>query len=149
MSQQHAPRGPIKAKDDPMAAPDPMAGKCTATNRKGNRCTQPHIPGGTVCRYHGGAAPQVQQKAMERLRALQTPAIDALAWLLTQREYPSAAMSASRDVLDRTEGKAQDNLALNVSGSLEIVERLRSRFGRPAPKHSANMPDAHHRATPA
>jgi len=42
--------------------------RCTATaNSTGERCKQPAIPGGTVCRFHGGGAPQVEEKAQERL----------------------------------------------------------------------------------
>jgi len=42
--------------------------QCTATAKStGNRCRQPAVPGGSVCRYHGGNAKQVQEKAQERL----------------------------------------------------------------------------------
>jgi hypothetical protein len=40
---------------------------CTATTRNGNRCSNPPITGATVCRMHGGAAPQVKRKAAERI----------------------------------------------------------------------------------
>jgi hypothetical protein len=48
--------------------------QCHAHRRDGNRCSAPAIPGGTVCRVHGGSAPQVQRAArrvvlMERLAA--------------------------------------------------------------------------------
>lgn len=39
-------------------------GKAKST---GKRCTRNAIPGGTVCRIHGGAAPQVMAKAAERI----------------------------------------------------------------------------------
>lgn len=55
---------------DAMAGGDPMGDpdRCTATAQStGERCKQPAIPGGNVCRYHGGAAKQVQKKAQERL----------------------------------------------------------------------------------
>jgi hypothetical protein len=43
---------------------------CSAhSKRSGKRCKQPAIPGGTVCRFHGGGAPQVIAKAQERLEA--------------------------------------------------------------------------------
>lgn len=126
MSTKHAPRGPIKAREavDPMATPDPMAGRCKATNRQGQRCRQPHIAGGTVCRFHGGSAPQVQKAAMERLRALQHPAVDALEWLITQRDFPSAAFSAARDVMDRTDGKPIEKVAVEHSGGMVIRHEM-------------------------
>jgi hypothetical protein len=44
--------------------------KCSAKSKQsGQRCKQPAIPGGKVCRFHGGAAPQVKRKAAERLEA--------------------------------------------------------------------------------
>lgn len=45
-------------------------GKAKST---GKRCSNAPIPGGTVCRVHGGAAPQVIRKAQERLADLIDP----------------------------------------------------------------------------
>lgn len=101
-----------------MELPDPMEGKCTATNRQGHRCKRYPIPGGTVCRMHGGAAPQVQKAAKERLFAMQHPALDALQWLVSQKEFPSAAYAAARDILDRTEGKPTETVNQNLSGEV-------------------------------
>src|SRR6478672_171679 len=51
--------------------------RCTAhSSQTGKRCKNASIPGGRVCRYHGGAAPHVQKKAAERLRAFEHPALD-------------------------------------------------------------------------
>jgi len=45
--------------------------RCTATAKStGERCKNPAIPGGTVCRFHGGNAEQVQNKAQERLNEM-------------------------------------------------------------------------------
>ena len=42
--------------------------RCTATaSSTGERCKQPAIPGGNVCRFHGGSAEQDQKTAQERL----------------------------------------------------------------------------------
>jgi hypothetical protein len=41
--------------------------QCSATARRtGQRCTRLAIPGGAVCRWHGGAAPQVAEAARAR-----------------------------------------------------------------------------------
>lgn len=44
--------------------------RCTAHTRSGRRCRNPAIIGATVCRMHGGAAPQVRRKAAERIAAV-------------------------------------------------------------------------------
>jgi hypothetical protein len=42
----------------------PVKAQCAGTVKStGKRCTRPPIKGGTVCRVHGGAAPQVKAKA--------------------------------------------------------------------------------------
>ena len=53
------------AENDPM---DDDTDRCTATAKStGERCKQPAVPGSNVCRFHGGNAKQVQDKAQERL----------------------------------------------------------------------------------
>lgn len=80
-----------------------MAGKCRATARStGKRCTRPAIPGGTVCRYHGGAAPQVQKKAALRLLELVDPAVATLARVMASPTAKDAdKIRAAENVLDR------------------------------------------------
>jgi hypothetical protein len=51
---------------------------------------------------------------------LQFPALNALEWLITQRDFPSAAMSAAKDIMDRTEGKPAERVAMEHSGGLVI-----------------------------
>lgn len=42
--------------------------QCTATAKStGERCQRAAVKGSNVCHVHGGAAPQVQKKAQERL----------------------------------------------------------------------------------
>ena len=95
--------------------------RCTAT-AKGSRqrCKRRPIPGGNVCVKHGGGAPQVKQAALERLLALQHPAIDRMARLISQDAFPTAAFAAARDVLDRTMGKPRESVEIEHSGGLEI-----------------------------
>jgi hypothetical protein len=73
---------------------------------------------------HGGSAPQVKQAARERLMALQNPAIDAMTWLINQREFPTVTFAASRDILDRTEGKAIETVNANLTGDIVIRHEL-------------------------
>lgn len=44
-----------------------MTQTCTARTKNGRQCRNPAIPGGNVCRIHGGNAPQVRAKAQARL----------------------------------------------------------------------------------
>jgi hypothetical protein len=72
---------------------------------------------------HGGGAPQVKLKAIERLMALQVPAINRLGKLIDQEEFPTVAYAASRDVLDRTMGKPGEHLDMTVSVNEELLAR--------------------------
>jgi hypothetical protein len=125
----HAPKGPIKVKHllDAPYLMDVLPTQCRArSKRSGQQCKRHPIPGGTVCHIHGGKAPHVQAKADERLRAFQHPALDGLAELIDQREFPSVRYAACKDVLDRTLGKAPESVDLHVSGSLDLVGRLQA-----------------------
>ena len=118
---RHAPKGPIKVKRNPMEAEHPMERvTCTATNRQGKRCGKPPILGGTVCRMHGGAAPQVKAAALERLKLMQPKALDTLDRLLGREEFPTVQLAAVKDVLDRTEGKAMERVEQHVDGDITL-----------------------------
>lgn len=123
-ARRHAPRGPLIQRTDPIDGINPMKALCTATNRQGKRCGKSPIPGGAVCRMHGGGAPQVKLKALERLMTLQNPAIDRLTQLIDQKEFPSVAIAAVRDVLDRTIGKPAESQTVQHSGTLRIIHEL-------------------------
>lgn len=122
-AKRHAPRGPLKARaTDPTQPLDPM--RCTATRRNGEQCGSKPIRGGNVCRMHGGGAPQVKAKAERRLAALQIPAISRLSELMQQKEFPSTAYQAVRDVLDRTMGKPTERQEVAHSGGLVITHEV-------------------------
>lgn len=110
-----------------------MRGPCSAHSKQtGKPCRQPAIPGGTVCYYHGGAAPQVEFKAQERLKALQPKAITTLETLLNRSEFPTVQMAAVRDVLDRTEGKPVETQNVTVTATVSVVDILKQRHARHA-----------------
>ena len=46
--------------------PDPKQ-RCTARNQSGGQCKNPPVAGTTVCRFHGGAAPQVREAGLRRI----------------------------------------------------------------------------------
>jgi len=91
--------------------------RCTATAKStGERCKQPAIPGGDVCRFHGGSAEQVERKAQERLdemadtvtKEMQDRLLDLFA-RLDEADDPSEytqilreARQLSTDIWDRT-----------------------------------------------
>lgn len=105
-----------------MEPADPLEGICTATSkRSGARCRKPAIPGGTVCRMHGGAAPQVQAKAQDRLLALQVPAIARIGELIAQKEYPSTAFAAAKYTIDQTMGTPVEAVRMEHSGGVKLV----------------------------
>src|SRR5215218_7393559 len=56
--------------------------QCRGTSRTGKQCKNKAIPGGTVCRFHGGASPHVASKAAVRA--------EVMAFGLDHRKRPSA-----------------------------------------------------------
>lgn len=79
--------------------------QCTAMSRQsGERCKRRPHPGSMVCVMHGARAPQVKQKARERLEALVDPAIKTLHLILKKGLDEGNAQSAVRaalGILDR------------------------------------------------
>jgi hypothetical protein len=114
-----------------MADTHPMSDRCTATSKqRGERCKQPAITGGTVCRYHGGAAPQVKAAADKRLEELKPKAILTIDGLMDREEYPTVQLGAAARVIDWVDGKARESVAVAVSGSLSLETILRQRHER-------------------
>jgi len=76
--------------------------RCTAHSaRTGQPCQKWAIKGATVCRTHGGAAPQVKAKAEQRLRQMVDPMLDKLHALAMQTDNLKVAADCVRDALDR------------------------------------------------
>lgn len=64
-------------------------------------CGNPALAGGRVCRFHGGAAPQVKRKAQLRLQELVAPAISTLAKEMVEAEKSADRQRAANSILDR------------------------------------------------
>ena len=80
----------------------PDAPYCRARSKtSGIQCKRHAIRGGAVCRYHGGAAPQVMAKAERRLRAMVDPMITRLEEMALQTDNLKVASECVRDALDR------------------------------------------------
>lgn len=76
--------------------------KCRATSkRSGKQCGKWAMPGGFVCEFHGGKAPQVKAKAEQRLREMVDPMISRLHDLAMQTDNLKVASDCVRDALDR------------------------------------------------
>jgi hypothetical protein len=63
------------------------------------------------------------QAAEERLKALIDPAITRLAELIAQKEFPSVAIAAVKDALDRNGalGKAKETQHVTLTATLESL----------------------------
>lgn len=98
---------------------------CTATAKgSGKRCQRAPIQGATVCRMHGGAAPQVKAKAEERLRALQAPALAALEELIEQAD-PRTRVKIAEMVFDRTGLHPKQTTQIEGAVSIEQTNEWR------------------------
>lgn len=75
---------------------------CSARRKNGTPCKRPPVAGATVCRAHGGAAPQVKRKAQERLLEGVPKMLRMLKQLASDETVPPAVrLAAIRDWLDR------------------------------------------------
>lgn len=110
--------------------------KCSATAKStGKRCGKDAIDGGTVCRLHGGAAPQVLYAAAQRLRHAIHGAVANLIEKQASK-LESVSLRATQDILDRNNVKGENLVRLmmpELAGTVQEVglndeqaERLRN-----------------------
>jgi hypothetical protein len=92
----------------------PAQWHCVAKRRDGKRCTQARVRGATVCKMHGGSAPQVRDKARQRLLEAADPAAARLVELLDS-EDESVRLRAACALLDRA-GLGPTTTQVNVDG---------------------------------
>ena len=144
--RRHAPRGPIKTRD-PLSGEHPLSQKCSAhSKRTGKQCGQWAIPGGRVCKWHGGAAPQVIAKAEERLEMHYPKAVRVAGELLDRPEFPTVQAQMVKFIVEHKDGRATERLDANVNLQVNIVDVLRQRheraksLGKMAPSHG---PETH------
>lgn len=75
--------------------------QCSAHRRDGAQCGSDAMKGTTVCRMHGGSAPQVRAAAQRRLLEAVDPVLAELIALALEEKDPRTRLAACRDVLDR------------------------------------------------
>lgn len=101
--------------------------RCTAHSRTGEQCGQRPIPGGTVCRWHGGSILHVRSKAQERLLAAVDPAITEMLRIMRKGDTDTVRLRAAEAVLDRA-GYSRLMTMGNISevdATPILVERIR------------------------
>jgi len=94
--------------------------RCTAEAKgTGEQCRARAIPGGTVCRRHGGAAPQVAAAADQRAALAEAEAIAGRLGVITDPENPfDGAQAALRQLRHLAQELGTVVLGLAASGGL-------------------------------
>ncbi len=106
-----------------------MSQHCSARSKqKGKQCGHWAIPGGTVCRYHGGLAPQVEAKAKERLSALFPRSVTVLSELLEKIDFPTVQYQVAKFIAEQEVGRAKETAEVTVKGVGDMTdEELRDK----------------------
>jgi hypothetical protein len=96
---------------------------CTATRRDGEPCTNYAIKGATVCRKHGGGAPQVRRAAQVRnIMAADLLMAELLKIALDTKQTTRDRLVAIRDGLDRAGLAATQNV--EITGEVSMIDKL-------------------------
>lgn len=126
--------------------------KARARSREGEQCRNPSIPGGFVCRFHGGSTPNAKKAAAQRLADLIDPdrvlrETAALAYsdvralfdekgnVLPVKQWPDglAAAVASVEVVKRNmtagDGHTDDVIKIRLWDKPKAVEMLMKHLG--------------------
>lgn len=88
---------------------------CTARRKNGTPCRNAPMLGSTVCRMHGGAAPQVRRRAQQRILEASDKAAYRLVQMMQDENIPAAVrLAAARDLLDRANVTGAQQVAVSV-----------------------------------
>ena len=107
--------------------------RCGKKTRNGGKCGSHALIGGTVCRMHGGGAPQVKEaNARNILKALVSPALAQLKLIVDNPKTPPAVkLAAVRDILDRTGFGATRHVEVVTLDLIDAeIRKLESELGR-------------------
>lgn len=112
---------PRKAADP--SRPEPF-NKCTAHRKNGDACRNAAIRGATVCRVHGGSAPQVKRAAQVRLMMAADRVAGMLLQIADDQKVPvQVRLAAMRDILDRAGLVATQQIALAAEVTTQSWEQ--------------------------
>ncbi|MDO0975162.1 hypothetical protein [Mycolicibacterium frederiksbergense] len=107
--------------------------RCTAhSSRTGLPCKNAAIKGGTVCRYHGGAAKQIKQAARTRLENAADLMAKQLLGIALTAESEQVKLNAIRDALDRAGLRAPSEVVLSQGEAKPFETVFESIGGDPA-----------------
>lgn len=89
----------------------------------GGQCKQGAILGGTVCRFHGGSAPQVKLKAQQRIDAAADSLVESIVALAIEQQTkdgrpvePKDIIAAAKQLLDRSTEVRQPGVEVKHTG---------------------------------
>lgn len=123
---EHTSLALVKAEEEALDAV--LSSRCSAMSKQsGEQCKRRPIPGGNVCKIHGGGAPQVQARALENLRRARDAALDALNTSIDEygeRMDPRALLDIVTKLTDKVElleGRATERR--ESSSKVEMEQR--------------------------
>ena len=95
---------------------DPKIHRCVAHKKNGNQCRHAAMNGATVCRNHGGNAPQVKLRAKQRLEEATNKMAGYLLEMASDTMIPEGVrLAAIKDALDRGGLGAKSSMEIEVS----------------------------------
>lgn len=103
----------------------PARSYCSARKKDGTPCRRAPINGASVCRVHGGAAPQVVAAAKRRLMEASKDMAALLMRIAEDEAVPPAVrLGAIRDVLDRAGVTAKTEVEITVAPWQQLIDGI-------------------------